>query len=62
MCTNDKYASPYLLRPPRSHEQVIRERVSQARMANRPESPNGAVTNNPARGTKPCGVDAIQRS
>ena len=37
MCTNQEYVSPYLQRPLRSYEQVLRERAEQPRQTRAPK-------------------------
>ncbi len=52
MCANQEYVSPYLQRPLRSYEQVLRERVERLRQTGAPKrhkarshtsSPNSAI-------------------
>ncbi len=49
MCTKDNYVSPYLLRPPRSYEQVMREQAEQARREARSDTANNTTDQYPAR-------------
>lgn len=58
MSTNNKYASPYLLRPPRSHEEIMRERTNRARGRSRCAEPENADAGLPARGSKRCDATA----
>ena len=49
MCTKDNYVSPYLLRPPRSYEQVMRKQAEQARREARSDTANNTTDHYPAR-------------
>ena len=49
MCTKDNYVSPYLLRPPRSYEQVMREQIKRGGRKTRPGTVNGSADHNSGR-------------
>ncbi len=52
MCTNDSYISPYLQRPPRSYEQVMRD--SDTGLRSHRETLTG-----PYRGEQPMSVTTV---
>jgi len=50
MCTNENYVSPYLRRPPRSYEEVMRERAERHHGVNRADTPKGTDDEGAASG------------
>ena len=58
MSTNDKYVSPYLLRPPGSQEDVMRERAAQARNYVGRESPEKTFVCNEVQSPWQCDANA----
>jgi hypothetical protein len=50
MCTNENYVSPYLRRPPRSYEEVMRERAERDQGADRVNTPKATDDEGTASG------------
>ena len=59
MSTNDKYVSPYLLQPPRSQEDVLRERAKCSHGNCRREEPANTDARDSMRDKHRCGADKV---